>query len=339
MKHIHVIFLLFLGSFFAQAQVGGTSVYQFLNISTSARQIALGGEVLTVLDDVNQPTWNPATIYSTLDQQLAVNYTSYLAGIQIGSIAYAHFVNPRVGTFQGNIQYVNYGTFIEADENGVETGTFKASDLALSVGYARPLPLPHFYIGMNAKLISANIQHYNSYGIATDLAILYKNPNKPYVFTLVARNIGTQLKTFNGTQEKIPFELAFGAAILMENVPLRWHGTFSSLQKWQIGVPNPSDEETDLDGTVTPNKVSFLDNAFRHITVGAELFPKSAVNLRVGYNFRRSKELALQNIRTFTGVSFGFGIQMRRMQFNYAYAKTHTATNTNTFSLLINLDK
>ena len=40
------------------AQVGGENIYQFLNISTSARQIALGGEVLTFIDDVNQPIWN-----------------------------------------------------------------------------------------------------------------------------------------------------------------------------------------------------------------------------------------------------------------------------------------
>ena len=31
------------------AQVGGGEVYQFLNLSTSARQIALGGEVLTLI--------------------------------------------------------------------------------------------------------------------------------------------------------------------------------------------------------------------------------------------------------------------------------------------------
>ena len=33
-------------------QVGGESIYQFLNVSTSARQVALGGEVLTLMDDV-----------------------------------------------------------------------------------------------------------------------------------------------------------------------------------------------------------------------------------------------------------------------------------------------
>jgi hypothetical protein len=55
------------------AQVGGENVYQFLNLSTSARQIALGGEVLTLTDDVNQPIWNPSTINEDLDGKLTVN--------------------------------------------------------------------------------------------------------------------------------------------------------------------------------------------------------------------------------------------------------------------------
>ena len=51
-------------------QVGGENVYQFLNVSTSARQIALGGEILTLLDDVNQPTWNPSVISEEIDNKL-----------------------------------------------------------------------------------------------------------------------------------------------------------------------------------------------------------------------------------------------------------------------------
>lgn len=44
-KFLQVLFLILNVAIYAQ--VGGESVYQFLNLSTSARQIALGGEVLT----------------------------------------------------------------------------------------------------------------------------------------------------------------------------------------------------------------------------------------------------------------------------------------------------
>ena len=58
------------------AQVGGESVYQFLNLSSSARQIALGGETLNIMDDVNQPIWNPSVINTAMDNTVSVNYSS-----------------------------------------------------------------------------------------------------------------------------------------------------------------------------------------------------------------------------------------------------------------------
>ena len=61
--------LFFLIPFTTLSQVGGENVYQFLNLPTSARQIALGGEVLTLLNDVNQPTWNPSTINENIDNK------------------------------------------------------------------------------------------------------------------------------------------------------------------------------------------------------------------------------------------------------------------------------
>jgi len=56
------VLLLFMFSLNMFPQVGGESVYNFLNLTGSARQAALGGNVLTLLDDVNQPVWNPSTI-------------------------------------------------------------------------------------------------------------------------------------------------------------------------------------------------------------------------------------------------------------------------------------
>ena len=69
---------------------------------------------------------------------------------------------------------------------------------------------------------------------------------------------------------------------------------------------------------------------------GAELFPTSDFNLRLGYNVRRAKELQLSDVRTFSGFSAGFGLKMRKFNFNYAFTKYHPAENTSTFSLLIN---
>ncbi len=337
MKLRFLVFLLYLFSYSMFAQVGGEEVYQFLNLSTSARQVALGGEVLTLIDDVSQPTWNPATITNEIDSKLAVNYTSYLAGISIGSVSFAYAPNRRFGTLHTSVKYLNYGTLIGADVEGNETGNFNASDIALSIGYGYNIPRTNFYVGANMKVINSSIDRFSSTGMALDLGVMYYSPYKPYRFSAVARNMGRQISTFNGIRERLPFEVVFGGSYQLENVPLRWYLTLDNLQKWQVAVPNPSNSITDLKGNITKESISFINNIFRHFVVGAELFPESAINLRVGYNFRRGKELQLQNVRTFGGISFGFGLKMNKIKFNYAYSKYHSASNVSTFSMQIDL--
>jgi len=305
MKKIFFCYLILFSSTL-YSQVGGESIFQFLNLTSSSRQVALGGEVLTLINDVNQPIWNPSTINAELDKQLSINYTNFLAGISVGSASYSQVINRRFGAIHGSIKYLNYGTLIEADENGNETGNFKASDVALSVGYAFNLPWTNIFMGFNGKLVNSTISNFTSNGIAADIAVLYYSPYKSYAFTLVARNIGTQIQTFDGTN---------------------------------VAVPNPSNASSDLEGNITNENISFFTNAIRHLVIGAELFPDSPINLRAGYNFRRSSELKLQNARTFSGISFGFGIKMNKLRFNYAFSKYHAATNASTFSLQFDLDK
>lgn len=338
MKKIFFCYLILFSSTL-YSQVGGESIFQFLNLTSSSRQVALGGEVLTLINDVNQPIWNPSTINAELDKQLSINYTNFLAGISVGSASYSQVINRRFGAIHGSIKYLNYGTLIEADENGNETGNFKASDVALSVGYAFNLPWTNIFMGFNGKLVNSTISNFTSNGIAADIAVLYYSPYKSYAFTLVARNIGTQIQTFDGTNEKFPFKVAIGGSYKLRYVPLKWHLTLDNLQQWNLAVPNPSNATSDLEGNITNENISFFTNAIRHLVIGAELFPDSPINLRAGYNFRRSSELKLQNARTFSGISFGFGIKMNKLRFNYAFSKYHAATNASTFSLQFDLDK
>ena len=235
----YVFFFILFISLPTFAQVGGESVYSFLNISTSARQTALGGKVLTLFDDVNQPLWNPSVINENLDKQLAVNYTSYLSGINIGSVSYSKRLTRRFGSIYGGVNYINYGTLIGADEQGNETGNFTASDVAISVGYAFNIPWSNFYVGATVKIINSSIGDYSSFGLATDIGLSYYNLYKPYVFSLVIRNVGTQLKSYNGTIEKLPLEVMLGGSYQLENVPLKWYVTIDNLQQWDVSESNP----------------------------------------------------------------------------------------------------
>ena len=222
-----------------------------------------------------------------------------MAGINIGSVSYAKTISRRFGTIHGSVKYINYGSLIEADESGVITGTFSASDVAISIGYAVNLPWTNLYAGASFKVINSTISNYSSTGIATDFGLLYYNPHQPFVITLVVRNVGTQLSSFNNELEKLPLEVILGGSYQLENVPIKWYLTLDNLQKWNVSVSNPSNQISDIEGNITEEKVSFLNNAMRHFIVGVELFPESAINLRLGYNFRKSQEYKLQNVRTF----------------------------------------
>ncbi len=334
-----VIRLIFLLSVMGYSQVGGERVYSFLNIPTSARQAALGGETLTMHDDVNQPLWNPSTISRFMDNQLAFSYVNYLVGVNVGSVSYAHLINRRFGTIHGGIQYINYGEFIGADETGQETGNFSARDLAISIGYAYNIPWSDFYVGANVKFLSSKIENYTSQGAAVDFGILYYTDYRPYSFTAVIRNIGYQISPYDETRENLPMEIAVGASYKLEDVPLKWHFTLNNLQKWNISVPNPSASQTDLDGNTTDENIGFFNNAIRHFVIGAEFFPDKKFNIRLGYNFRRAAELKLTESRTFAGVTLGFGLKMGRFKLDYAYTQYHPADNTTTFTLHMDLTR
>jgi len=335
-----IIFItLFLYSISIFSQVGGEQIFNFLNVSTSARQAALGGEVLTLYDDINQPLWNPSTINKEIDNHVSVSYVDFLADISYGSLSFAHLINRRFGTLHAGVTYVNYGKFIGADENGVETGTFKAKDLSFSLGYAYKIPNSNIHAGANLKFISSSIENFTSSGAALDIGFTYFNDIKPYIFTAVIRNIGYQITTFDELRESLPLEIAVGASYKLENVPLQWHITINNLQQWNVSTQNPSDSQTTIGGDTSNDKISFIGNAFRHVVIGAEFFPDKGFNLRLGYNFRRARELRLTESRTFSGFTAGFGLKMGKLKLNYAFTKFHPASNTNTFTLNIDLSK
>ena len=57
------------------SQLAGESTYQFLNISTSPRQLALGGKTITNYDyDVSQAIYNPSVINSEMDNNFSLNF-------------------------------------------------------------------------------------------------------------------------------------------------------------------------------------------------------------------------------------------------------------------------
>ena len=337
-KQLYLIFILFCSVTYGQ--IGGQSVYQFLNLVTSPRQAALGGKIITIYDnDVNQANFNPATINSEMDNHLAVNYGSYFGEVTYGTASYAYTFDRHLQTFQAGINYVNYGNFQGTDESGNLTSDFTGSEMALSFGYSFMIPDIPVHFGTNAKLISSTLESYNSFGGAVDLGALFIDERNDVNWALVVRNIGTQFTSYSGTKEKLPLEVLIGVSQEVENVPIRWHLTLENLQQWNIAFSNPARAVGSIDGGSTPEKVSFFNNALRHVIIGVELFPKKSFNIRLGYNFRRGEELRVLEQRNFSGISVGFGLKFNNLKFNYSYSRYTLAGNTSLFGLTINFQE
>ena len=321
-------------------QIGGQSAYQFLNLVTSPRQAALGGKIITIYDnDVNQANFNPATINSEMDNHLALNYGSYFGEVTYGTASYAYTFDRHLQTFQAGVNYVNYGKFQGTDETGNPTSDFTGSEIALSFGYSFMIPDVPVHFGANAKLISSTLESYNSLGGAVDIGALFIDERNDVNWALVVRNIGTQFTTYSGTKEKLPLEVLIGVSQEVENVPIRWHLTLENLQQWNIAFSNPARAVGSIDGGSTPEKVSFFNNALRHVIIGVELFPRKSFNFRLGYNFRRGEELSILEQRNFSGISLGFGLKFNNLKFNYSYSRYTLAGNTSLFGLTINFQE
>lgn len=329
---------LFGSSALGLAQVGGESTYQFLNLISSPRQAALGGKTITNYDyDVTDGIYNPASINAEMDNQLALNYSSYLGGISYGTAAYAYTWDRRLQTFHIGVTYINYGSFDGYDLNGISTGSFNGSETALSLGYAYNIPYTDFYIGANLKLITSQLEIYNSIGGAVDFGAMYINEKLDFRAALSVRNLGAQFKTYAGLNEPLPLEVILGLSQTLQYVPIRWHLTLENLQQWPIARSNPARIETDLDGNQNPEKIGFVGEIIRHTIIGAELFPDKGFNIRLGYSFRRAEELRIEDQRNFSGLSFGVGIKMNKMRFSYTHARYTAAGNNSFFGLQIDL--
>lgn len=338
MRTLLLFFFLLGSTVTVLAQLGGKATYQFLNLTSSPRQAALGGKIITNIDyDVTQALYNPATINADMDNQLALNYASHLGDISYGTAAYAYTVDRRTQTFHAGVTFVNYGNFEGYDENGNNTGAFTGNETAISFGYALQLGFSDFYAGANIKLISSKLEQYSSLGGALDLGLIYIDEYLDFNAALVVRNIGTQFTTYAGLNEPLPLEIDIGLSQKLENLPMRWHLTFENLQQWSISAPNPSRVTTDLNGNQTEEKVSFISQLMRHTLIGMELFPERGLNIRMGYSFRRAEELRILEQRNFSGLSFGIGLKFNTLRFSYTHARYASAANTSFLGVQISL--
>ena len=151
------VFLLLLGQA-GMAQKGGESTYSFLGLTNAARVAALGGEMVSLMDDdINLVFHNPALLSPGMHTNLGLSYVNYFAGVNYGYASYAYSAG-EIGNFAAGMHYVNYGTFDRTDELGVSQGTFRASEYALNLYYSRSFLDSALSAGVTLKPIYSSLE-------------------------------------------------------------------------------------------------------------------------------------------------------------------------------------
>ncbi len=340
-KNVYLLVTLFsLISFKLAAQIGGNGTYDFLNLTSSARIASMGGDFLAINDnDITLATTNPSIISPEMHNHLGIAFVDYYTDINYGFAAYSRTFK-KAGSFVASMQYLNYGSFDFADVTGEKGGKFYAGESALTIGWGRKLD-SLFSIGSNLKFIYSSLETYKSIGLAVDVAGSYTSSDRTFVTSLIAKNIGRQLKTYNGgNAEPLPFELQIGITKKLLHLPFRYSIIYDHIEKWDLSYDDPLTQQTDpITGEVinSSNMEQFGDNLMRHIVIGGELILSKNFSLRGGYYYKRRQELKLDTKTGTVGFSWGFEFRVSKFRFSYARSAYHLAGSPNFITITTNL--
>ena len=319
------------------AQLGGQTSFRILDIPSSARASALGGNYIAAQDnDLNLGIFNPALLNKDMGRQVALSYLPYFSGTNIGYVSYGHHLDSTNITLSGTMQYVDYGSFTRTDEVGTELGTFRAGEYVFQAGAAKPID-SLFSVGANVKFITSNLDTYKSSAWAMDIGGVFTKRSLGLTVAGMLRNIGYQASTFTDQREKLPFQVQLGITYKFKHAPFRLGLMLEQLQKWDLTYTDPNapvviDPTT---GELILAKVTTWDRTMLHLVPSAEILLSRNFMLRVAYNARRRQELVLSDKPAITGVSFGVGLRVSKFHISYAYSQLHLAGISNTISLAV----
>lgn len=324
---------------------GGQHVFQFLSLSPSARITGLGGAQIAVKDDdLGFALANPAALNPQMGGRLAFNHDFYLGGIRHGYFAVGKHLKQAGMTFHAGLRYMNYGEIPRADALGVVNGTVAAGETAFTLGAGRRLT-DRFSLGLNLHLANATFDTYKASALTADAGLMYSDTARRFTAGLVLKNKGTELRTFNGERENLPFDLQAGFSKRLRHLPFRFSVIAHHLHQWDIRYDDPNAASDDIlifGEEPSSNKgTPWLDNAFRHLIFSGEfLLGKSqSFRLRLGYNHLRKRELSVKNYRSLAGFSGGIGLKISRFRVDFGYAAYHLAGGGAHFSLATNLNE
>lgn len=265
---------------YADGAVGG-SAGSFLDFEIGGRPSGMGGAQVGSAAGITAQYWNPAALASLEQQQIGAMHATWLEDLNYEWIGYAKPISPKWGVGSVSIAYFHLPSLDGVDDFGNPTGSFNVSDMAFTVGLARPLGRG-VSVGANLKAIRQNLADVSAMGPAMDFGASVKY--RGTTFGGVVQNLGPGLSFDGSPSYPLPRQIRFGASREVANGRVLLASDFNM----------PSDYYDD-------------------IRVGAEVRAHPNVSLRLGYRH----EFGTANDPA-TGMSFGLGFNFQQLNVDYA---------------------
>ena len=316
MKKILILTICVLFCTLSFAQESGSTL-TVLTLPTSTHAAALGGENVSAVDQhPSVVLHNPAMLASVDSSLVGLDFMTYADGTKWMGAEYSLAFGER-HTGAVFAHYLGYGSMDETDALGNTIGTFSPKDLVAGVGYSYLLS-DRWAGGANLKMAYSRIAEYSSLAIAVDLGLNYMDTDKDFSASVVMRNIGAQVKTFDGAVERVPFNLQAGFTKGLAHLPIEFSVTLTDLTRWKKGDYYCPDDKG----------MKFTRLALNHVVFGVEAKPADYLYIAAGYNFRRGYELKAAGKSHMAGLSVGAGLNLRKFKLGLTWAVYHKSTNS-----------
>ena len=307
-----------------------TTAYNFLDVPASSHVYGLGGHNITVIDDdINLVEQNPALLGPEYDHQVGLNYMRYIGDTNFAGLRYGQGVSEH-GAVAVGIQYFGYGNIQGADIDGTLTGTFSASDIAFSLTYSHDIS-ERFRGGITLKYLYSKYEDYSAGAVAADLGINYYDPDHEFTASLVGKNLGGQVKKFNETKDKVPWDIQIGITKGLGNTPFRLSLTAYNLHRWKLPYYVPEDANNTSSDLI--KKENFGSNLLRHLVFGVDFNPSERFYISLGYNYKTRTDMSTYKRNFLSGFSVGGGLRVKALGFGAAFAQPHSGATTVMFNL------
>ncbi|MCZ2459217.1 MAG: type IX secretion system protein PorQ [Chitinophagales bacterium] len=332
-------FFMYAGTVFAQT-LGGNTVFNFLKLSNSPQLTALGGvNVSKISDDIGLAVNNPALLQPSMHTQMSAVFNSFYAGIKAYGLSLG-YQNEKVHTnFLWSLNYFSYGNIQQTDALGNVLGSLQPTDWVMQVSASRKY-MEKWNYGATLKFINSNYGIYRANGIALDVGVLYYDSAKLFSASMLARNMGFQLKKYAGTEaQDLPFDLELGLSKRLENAPFGFSFTAHHLHQFDIRYSDTSFNNENGFSNGNSSKFS-LDKIFRHFVFATDIYLGDKVEVNVGYNYLKRQELNIGNSGNgLTGFSMGVALLLKKLQVRYALAAYQNNTTYSQFGLNMKLNE